>query len=57
MDTILIKAARLGGQEIVDMLLVIGSDIEDRNEVTDPQLQLLLCLSSSAEDVACIQRI
>lgn len=33
-ETILIMAARRGMQEIVDMLLVAGADIEAKNKVS-----------------------
>ena len=32
-DTILVKAAKLGKQDIVDMLLAVGADIEATNKV------------------------
>jgi hypothetical protein len=34
-DTLLIKAAKLGQDDIIEMLLLAGADIENRNKVNE----------------------
>ena len=40
-DTLLIKAAKLGQDDIIEMLLLAGADIENRNKVKEYLIQIV----------------